>query len=253
MDVTKILNEFEVFEFSNVENPANAPSVFTEINYLAKSVNSKSEEILKQTNILYNSLKCKKAHSFKYMELLNKLMPLEPPQQQTPDPNGADNSMEARLAALEEAVGRILEMLQSNVTEMKSKEDDDKKDDDDKDKKKTDDEDEKGEEKKKEEDVSQKKILPKDPTEKIQDSPPASNAADDKVKIVEKELAEIKKTLAGQSKVMDELSEIKKLLESNKNTTPKPMDDSAGTEIKKGAVVRPKNFADANRMMRARK
>ena len=248
MDVTKILNEFEGFEFSNVENPANAPSIFTEINYLAKSGISKSEVILKKTNILYNSLICKNTPNFIYQKLFNKLMPLETPQ---PNQPAGDNS-ETRLAALEEAVGRILEMLQSNVTEMKSKEDD-KKDEDDKDKKKAEDDKDKeeGEEKKKEEDVSQKKVLPKDATEKIQDSPPASNPADDKVKLVEKELSEIKKTLAGQDKVMKELSEIKKLMEANKSTTPKPMDDGKG--IQKNAVVRPKNFADANKMVRGRK
>lgn len=88
MDVTKVINEFEGFEFSAVGTPANKASIFTEINYLAKSLNNeneydklknrllidlkkelglkpKSEVILNKTNKIYRDWKITKSINIK--------------------------------------------------------------------------------------------------------------------------------------------------------------------------------------------
>ena len=232
MDITKIVNEFEGFEFSAVEVPANKASTFTEINYLAKSdkkQKSRSEILLQKTKSLYIQNKLNLIKKMNLAKSLNTNLGSEilkmPEDMQTPSPMNTPetNSVDERVAKLEEAVAQILEMLQSNM--QMSKEDKEDKE-------------EECEEKKKEEDVSVKVTLPKSPAEEEtadDDNPESEADTSNEGNMVEKELSEIKKSL-------EELKDLKKMLEKSKSTTPKPMDDRK--EIQK-SFNRPKNFQDA--------
>lgn len=259
MDVTKILNEFEGFEFSNVETPANSASVFTEINYLAKSdgqsEDQAEEEIAReepnmgQSNELLSKAKALRSHfedlqnapnnyirkilriafeaglseKFKYMRPINNIMPEQFGQQNAPAQPAMDNGADARIAKLEQAVSEILQMLQSNSPQMKSKEDSSCEEED----------------VKKEEDVSEDVTLPKATEEKIQSQAPASGEKSDSVKIMEKELTEVKKSL----------NEIKQFMQDNKVSTPKPIAENANIQ-KSVELQRPKNFKDAHALVR---
>lgn len=158
--------------------------------------------------------------------------PNSQPDSKTPDVNSIDE----RVARLEEAVAKILEMLQSGNMTM-SKEND-----------------EKMEEKKKDDSVKEDGTpLPKAEAEKIQSKPEPAKSEEESgngKELVEKELKEIKKTLDAQMSSLKELSELRKILELNKSTTPRPTYDNK--EIQK-SIIRPKNMAMATRMVRGMK
>lgn len=238
MDVTKIINEFEGFEFSAVEVPANKASTFTEINYLAKGnrKENKSKILLQKTKTLYIKKKLNLLKGDKITKSLNRKGDTEILKMpEDINPNEQNNSVEERISQLEEAVSRILEMLQSDVEAQKSKEVNKEDDDDDKDKKK-------------EEDVSENAKLPKSPAEKEtadDDNPESEADTSDEGNMVEKELTEIKKSLSEIEDIKEslaELKELKKMLQDNKTTTPRVNNDRKGIEK---SFNRPKNFQEA--------
>lgn len=252
MDVTKVLGGIEGFEFSLVQSPANKGALIKEVNYLAKSEKEKREiklqvskfdAINKKLNFIYEVKKHEKkgmSHRQAVCEVLkinlgiankylnkNSLsniimetkvakeeMPGQQPAAQPAAPQ--ENSVESRIAKLEEAVAKIIEMLSNSQPVAQSapaapvaKE------------------------------SAEKVTLPKTEAEKVQEKEPATGAKDDSVQLVQKEISDIKKSL----------NEFKSLLEANKASTPKPVDDKYINKSE-DKVARPKNFADAHKIAR---
>lgn len=244
MEVTNILRGIEGYEFSLVKSPANKSALITEVNYLAKSDSgekqkmvsfieleiSKQEEIIKElveklakegiewaaetiktetfnpenssdkfiknseVNInMVESKETKKEGGFN-----------EAPNNSAPAP--MENGVEERLAKLEQAVAQILEMVQTPMNNKSDKSEEDDKEEDDVEK----------------EGNGETKVLPKDVSEKVDEMDAGEGAEKDKVKLVEKELMEIKK----------EFSEFKNSF--GKSTTPRPGSDKF---INKGDVT----------------
>lgn len=153
-----------------------------------------------------------KADKFINKEELDKSMETKKESEETNTQMPQENSVDTRLAKIEQMLMQLMSVLQERTQPMNSAE--------------------------LEKEETKEVKLPKTADEKVNDMDPAEGAKSDKVNFVEKELIEVKKSL----------SDLKNALEANKSSTPRVTNDNFLN--KSNSIKKPKTWQEANKIMR---